>query len=207
MATLSRRAIRDTNATSAAEFALVLPVFLLFLLGTIDVGRWIWLANENEKAAQIGARWAVATDMVCNGLNSWSFAINQSPPIPQGSVVPKANFPGVNYAGGTATTCTCASGGTCSFPLTVNTTAYQNLVTRMRQIQPRLAASNVSVEYAWSGLGYSGDPNGPDVAPITTVKISNLRFRPLFLAGFGSIGVPGSEYSLTMEDGSGTFSN
>ncbi len=197
----------DRSATSAAEFALVLPPFLLFLLGTFDVGRFIWFVNENEKAAQIGARWAVATDLICDGLNDWSFAVDQSPPILQGGPVPQAVFPGVSFAGGSATTCTCATGGTCSFPLTADTAAFNTLVDRMQEIQPRLGADDVSIDYAWSGLGYSGDPNGPDVAPTVTVRIDNLGFRPLFLAGLLSLGIPGASYSLTMEDGDGDFAN
>ena len=62
------RFFKSDSAASAAEFALVLPPFLLFLLGTLDVGRFIWFVNENEKAAQIGARWAVATDFICDEL-------------------------------------------------------------------------------------------------------------------------------------------
>ncbi len=77
----------------------------------------------------------------------------------------------------------------------------------MQEIQPRLGAQDVSVNYAWSGLGYSGDPNGPDVSPVVTVRIRNLGFRPLFLAGLLSIGIPGASYSLTMEDSQGSFSN
>jgi hypothetical protein len=77
----------------------------------------------------------------------------------------------------------------------------------MHRIQPRIAASDVSVRYSWSGLGYSGDPNGADVAPTVTVALQNLSFRPLFLGGLIALGVPGASYSLTMEDGSGDFSN
>lgn len=206
---LLARFLDDRSAASAAEFALVLPPFLLFLLGTFDVGRFIWFVNENEKAAQIGARWAVATDMICTGLNegTWSFALQQSPPVLQGDPVPKSAFPGVSFAGGGATACTCKSGGTCSFPLTADTAAFADLVNRMQEIQPRLSASDVSVDYDWSGLGYSGDPNGPDVAPTVTVTIDNLDFRPLFLASLIAIGIPGASYSLTMEDGDGDYAN
>jgi hypothetical protein len=199
----------DCGAASAAEFALVLPAFLLFLLGTFDVGRFIWFVNENEKAAQIGARWAVATDMICTGLEegTWSFAVNQNPPILQGNTVPQSVFPGVSFAGGSASSCTCASGGTCSFPLTADTAAFNTLVGRMNEIQPRLGPNDVSIDYSWSGLGYSGDPNGPDVSPVVTVRIKNLGFRPLFLGGFITLGIPGASYSLTMEDGDGNYAN
>lgn len=204
---LLSRFLRDSSAASAAEFALVLPPFLLFLLGTFDVGRFIWFVNENEKAAQIGARWAVATDFVCDGLNDWSFAVDEDPPILQGGPVPQSAFPGVSFAGGSATACTCTSGGTCSFPLTADTAAFNTLVARMQEIQPRISAADVSIDYAWSGLGYSGDPNGADVAPIVTVTIDNLDFRPLFLGSLIPIGIPGASYSLTMEDGDGDIAN
>lgn len=201
------RFAHERNGSTAAEFAMIVPVFLLFLLGIIDVGRFIWAVNENEKAAQIGARWAVATDLICDGLNNWSFALNQDPPITQGSQVPKSVFPGVGFAGGAATTCECAPGGTCSFPLTADRDAFLRLVGRMSDIQPRVGPDNVRVDYSWSGLGYAGDPNGPDVSPTVTVTVGRLGFRPLFLAGFISLGIPGAQYSLTMEDADGVFAN
>ena len=38
-----------------------MPVLILFLLGIIDVGRYMWSINELEKATQMGARMAVVT--------------------------------------------------------------------------------------------------------------------------------------------------
>ena len=54
-----RAFMRETGAAGAAEFALILPLFLLFLLGIIDAGRYAWAFNQAEKATQVGARWAV----------------------------------------------------------------------------------------------------------------------------------------------------
>ena len=56
------RLILDRRASSAAEFALVLPAALLLLFGIIDVGRYAWQLNEYEKATQMGARHAVMLD-------------------------------------------------------------------------------------------------------------------------------------------------
>ncbi|MGX7927853.1 TadE/TadG family type IV pilus assembly protein [Tsuneonella sp. HG094] len=215
-----RRFVTDRTAASAAEFALVLPPFLLFLLGIFDVGRFIWFVNENEKAAQIGARWAVATDIIpggeigCDtpgssvaGLQCYSYSINGI--TPQGGIVAEDDFPTVTCTS-TGGTLSCECEATCPFSTDiddVSQSAFNRMVRRMQAIQPRLAGDDVSISYAWSGLGYSGDPNGADVAPIVTVSIGRLDFQPLFMAGFLSIGIPGASYSLTMEDGAGTTSN
>ena len=41
------------------EFALVLPLILLILLGTIDVGRWVFADNSVTNAAREGMRAAI----------------------------------------------------------------------------------------------------------------------------------------------------
>lgn len=194
--------LRDERATSAVEFALVVPLMLLFLLGIIDVGRFIWNLNQAEKATQIGARWAVVTDMIPSGLAGYSFATSGG--VAQGTVVPKSEFPGITC---NSTGCTCKSGGSCDFGTGRNADAFNRLVGRMNQIYGGIGSANVTVEYDWSGLGYAGDPSGPDVAPLVTVRTTGLQFRPTFLASIFDFGLPDLSYTLTMEDGQGTFGN
>jgi Flp pilus assembly protein TadG len=204
-----RRLAQDTDGGPAAEFALVLPVALLFLLGIIDVGRYMWEVNRAEKATQIGARYAAATDMVASGLASYSFAAQASGAIPAGTTVPVADFPGVDCSSdGSTTTCTCATGGTCAFPLTANSAAFNAMVARMDDIKKDITPAKVLITYSYSGLGFAGDPNGPDVAPIITVKLRNMQFTPLTGLLFRArLDLPDFSYALTMEDGSGTVSN
>lgn len=200
-----RRIHSDTCGASAAEFALVLPLLILLIFGTIDVGRYAWSLSQAEKATQTGARWAVTTDMIASGLYSYSFATSGG--IPQGTTVPQSSFPTVTcQSNGTTASCSCAS--SCSFGTTASNSAFTNLVTRMAQIYPGLTADNVVVTYSWSGLGFAGDPNGPDVAPLTTVSLRNVNFAPFSGQIFGGqIALPSFAYSLPMEDGSGTSSN
>jgi len=160
----------------------------------------------SSRSTQTGARWAAATNIIANGLAGYSFATGVDQ-IPSGTAVPASAFPGISCeSDGTTATCTCL--GTCNFPTTADNTAFTNLVDRMNEIKPDIANANVIVEYRHSGLGFSGDPNGPDVAPIISVQLRDLDFVPLTLMLFsGTIDLPDFSYSLTMEDGAGTWSN
>lgn len=199
----------DQHGASAGEFALVLPLFLLFLLGIMDAGRYAWAFNEAEKATQIGARWGVVTDALPSNMFSANFV---SGSVPQGGVVPKSAFAGVQCktTGQNATlTCECKIASKCGFdPTVTNNTAWTNLVNRMKAIYPRIAAKNVVVDYDWSGLGYAGDPNGPDISPLVTVSLRDVEFQPMTLMLFSaSLPIPSASYTLTMEDAKGTDSN
>ena len=197
----------DRSGASAAEFALLLPIVLLFLLGIIDAGRYAWEFNKAEKATQAGARYAVVTNLVPSGLQNYSFAVSGG--IPQGTVVPIDKFGGISCsdASGTAS-CTCIDATACAFGTAANDTAFANIVQRMQFLKQDITRANVQVDYLWSGLGYSGDPNGPDVAPLVNVQLKDLQFSPLTLFLFGgTIPLPSASYSLTLEDGVGTESN
>jgi hypothetical protein len=198
-----RSFIRDESGGPAAEFALVLPLALIFLFGIIDVGRYMWAVNRAEKATQVGARWAAATDIIASGLVDYSFAVDGG--VPQGQPVPQGDFPGVTC---TETACSCADGGNCAFDLDHDDDAFDLMIARMAQIDSRITGEKVTVDYGYSGLGFAGDPNGPDVAPIVTVSVADLNFAPLSGRLLGvTFALPDFRYSLTMEDGSGSYSN
>ena len=202
-----RTLIGDQRGASAAEYALVLPLLLIVLFGTIDVGRYAWSLNQAQKATQIGARWAVATDAIPS-IYGYSFATTGG--IPQGTIVPEASFPTIECKTVSGTpACSCAGNlSFCVIEPNKGSAAFTNLVNRMAKIEPDITANNVVVTYAWSGLGFAGDPNGPDVAPLTTVSLRNLNFAPFTSLIFGGqVSLPAFAYSLPMEDGSGTSSN
>lgn len=197
------RLCADTRA-SAAEFALVLPVFLLLFLGTIDVGRFMWNTAQLEKATMMGARYAVVTDMVPSALSTYNFASLSG--VSSGDTVPQSAFPGVVCTAPSGTvSCTCIA--SCAFPTTANQTAFDNIVTTMRRFYGGIGPENVVVQYEYSGLGYAGNPNGSDVDPIVSVAVIGMDFNPLISGTIGSIGLPGTSHSLTNEDGEGSFSN
>ncbi len=53
------RAMRDDNGQSLVEFALILPVLLLLILGLIDVARAVEEENTLAFAAREGTRYAI----------------------------------------------------------------------------------------------------------------------------------------------------
>lgn len=194
----------DRSGTSAAEFAMVLPLLLLFLLGLIDAGRFMWECNRAEKATQMGTRFAVATDPVASGLTSYSFATTGE--VAAGSSVPTANFDKAT-CDNSSCSCSASTGAFCD-SVGYNGTAFSNTVARMAAMYPPIQASNVQVEYRNAGLGFAGNPDGPDVSPLVTVRLSGLTFRPismLFLST--SLPMPGFDATLSLEDASGNQSN
>lgn len=82
---------RRRRGQALAEFALVIPIFLLMLFGIIDIGRYVYTANAMGNGAREGARAGsvgVRPSPVCDGLsrqncviavaraNSWGVAPN-----------------------------------------------------------------------------------------------------------------------------------
>jgi TadE-like protein len=214
-----RKLLHNRAGGTAAEFAMVLPLALIFLFGMIDAGRYMWEVNQLEKATQIGARWAVATDLIPSDagadddLYDYNFATTTSG-ILQGDPVPASDFPGVSCsssAGTVSCACKSAEAGACPFSVDVGdqgADAFDAMIGRMQNIKPNITADNVTVDYDYSGLGFAGDPNGPDVAPLVTISLQNMTFQPLtFILFNADIDLPSASYSLTMEDGAGSFSN
>ena len=86
------------------EFGLILPLLLLFLLGIIDAGRFLWEFNRAEKATQAGARFAVVSDPVAPGLITADYVGVGG--LTQGDIIPASAFGKVTC---TSTACTCTS--------------------------------------------------------------------------------------------------
>lgn len=197
----------DRSGASAVEFALVLPLLLFMMFGIIDGGRFLWEINRAEKATQVGARVAIVTDILDDGLANHSYLGDTSggSALLQGDVIPAAAL-GMLVCNSSG--CTCSSGTCPTVSLPGNySTRFGRIVTRMSQMKPDIAASNVTVAYRGSGLGYAGDPNGIDIAPLVTVELTGLQFRPLTGLMLATINLPAFRTTLTAEDSSGTQSN
>jgi len=208
-----RLIITCRRGASAAEFAMVLPLLLLLIFGIIDGGRFLWEMNRAQKATQYGARFAAVTNMVPAGLANYSFATDSEvPAVPPGSAVPRSSFTSVS-----CTATGCATGDPaddCKIseaPVGPNPgfdpEALTRIARRMRMIYPVIADTNVRVTYCNVGLGFAGDPYGPDVAPQIIISLTGLNFVPLTSLLLANIPLPASSGSMTLEDGIGNVSN
>ena len=198
-----RKLLYDRTASSAAEFALVLPLLLIFLLGIIDTGRWMWTYNRAEKATQMGARMAVVTNAIAPGIGSSYVGVGG---LTQGDAIPAAQFGTIRCI---STGCSCVT-TPCPTVGTQDVTTFNAVVTRMQGYLPTLSASNVTIEYSSSGLGYAGNPNGADLSPLVTVKIGTptaLQFQPITSFLLTTMNMPTFTTTLTAEDLSGAQSN
>jgi len=77
MSTPFRR--RDRRGQSLVEFALILPVFILVLIGLFDMGRAIYAYNTVSNAARAAARVAIVNQ---NAIAIQNEATDQSPGLP-----------------------------------------------------------------------------------------------------------------------------
>jgi hypothetical protein len=204
--------LRCRRGATAAEFAMVLPLALLLLFGIFDTGRYAWEVNQAEKAVQMGARYAVATALVADGLNSYEldeYNAYCGGTLKPGDPICAEALGQISCTGsGASASCRCAA-APCPNLGDVNRVAFANLLSRMRFILPRLQPENVTVSYAGSGLGFAGDPGEDDdgdplsdIAPIVTVQIDGLALRTMTMFG-GEIALPRTSASLTLEDGTG----
>jgi Flp pilus assembly protein TadG len=196
----ARLLFRHRGGAAGAEFALVLPLLILLLFGIIDVGRWMYTYNRAAKATQMGARMAVVTNYLSTSVGaSYVNTTCGGTTLTQGDSIPAACLTNV--------TCTSAGGCTPGGSVANFSADFNAIVNKMRAFMPEIQASNVTIEYTQSGLGYAGNPGGPDLAPIVTVRLSGLQFRPTMALGVHTMNMPDFHTSLTFEDGTGAQSN
>jgi Flp pilus assembly protein TadG len=61
-----RRLAGDRRGTTAAEFALIVPVFVAMVFGSVELGRFMWVRNSLQTAAEAAARCSAIRAPACS---------------------------------------------------------------------------------------------------------------------------------------------
>ena len=193
-----RRLIRDERGTSSVEFVIVATVFFMLIFGIIDFSRAMWEWNAAAKATHWGVRHAIVNDMVSKKLASFSgvlAGVNAGENVDATVVVAKLG----------ADTFTCTNTG-CNGNRDTSTDfddiAFGLIVARMQLIYDKIQPENVVVAYRHIGLGFAGDPLGPDLHPLVTVRLTGMQFNFVTpgLAGILNMAMPDFAATMTGED-------
>lgn len=201
---MMKRLLRSNGGASAAEFALVLPLLMVLTLGTIDVGRYFWELNRAKKATQYGVRYATVVNPVEGAIASESFlgVVVGSTTLTQGDIIPAEAMGEIactRDAGATAS-CSLVDGTALSGTSVPDNDTFSDILARMQAMYPAIQEENLVVTYQGSGLGYAGDPNGADIAPLVTVRLRDLPFTPVTGFLLVDMTLPPVASSLTAED-------
>lgn len=186
-----RNYLTDDTGAAAAEFALVSIIFLSLMLGVIDMARLMWELNSAKAATRAAARLAVVSAPAAQTLVNYDAMTALG--LAAGQQVPSTENGGPPTI--TCSSTSCSSGS-------LNTTSFNAIVAVMQGHYGRIQAANVQVEYRPVGLGFAGNPYGPDVEPLVTVRITGVQFAPGILQAFGvqPFNMPAVASSLSGED-------
>jgi hypothetical protein len=164
--------------------------------------------NAASKATELGGRLAAVSDPVSSDLSSLtglSSGVNPGDPMPYFERVCSGSSQ------------SCSNGGTYS-ATAMNTIVYgrgnsacgtvaSGQLAAMCNVYSGLTASNVTITYEQTGLGFAGSPSGP--TPTVTVQTTGLRFNFFFLnglLGLAPMNMPTMRTTITGEDLSTTGS-
>ena len=200
----------DEIGSVLVEFAILLPIVVLVLFGSVDLLYAFYQWNAAAKAVEVGARIAAVSDPVAVGLNSLSNVavlngVNTGGTMPSFSVI----------CNGLVAACSCTGmcGGITESSYSAaamnrvlfgrgsvgcgDATSYYT--TGMCDVLPSIGAANVVIKYQQTGLGYAGRPGG--AVPTITVSLQNMSFQFFFLRSLGvSIQMPAMTTTITAED-------
>jgi Flp pilus assembly protein TadG len=192
------RLFRDRRGITSVEFAVVAVLFFTAVLAVIDFGRLLWQWNLATQATRIGARAAAVVDIAAIDLRRLDGTLY----VLAGNAVP------ADAVSPNPTICTrdgCGPALGALNPAGLDATAFSRIVARMQAHDRWIGPANVIVEYRHIGLGTAGNPTGPDIDPLITVRLRDLRFDFMGLAflHIPPISLPDFRATMTAEDGRG----
>lgn len=199
-----RAFLGDRRGISTIEFALVAMLFFMFILGIIDFSRAMWEWNMAAKATYAGVRLAVVTDMVAEDWQTYSGlgdsvcddGVTKTATCGAGGEIatPPASL-------ANPTTCIDTGCDGSSDPSRFDAAAFNRILAEVQSVFNRVEAQNLEIQYRHFG-GFAGNPVGPDVSALVTVRLRNMDFLFISLGfiGLDTMDMPGFAATLTGED-------
>jgi Flp pilus assembly protein TadG len=199
----------DETGAVFVEFAIMIPVVVMIVCGSIDFLYAFYQLNAAAKAVELGARIASVSDPVAAGLNNLPNAAVLNGAVPEGPLPPFTVTCGDER---------CSCSGTCTGmtdnpfdSAAMNRIVYGRNATScgnfaadhtigMCNLLPSITPADVVIVYTQTALGYAGRPGGP--VPTITVSLQNMRFQFFFLTPLLGvhIAMPPVTASVTAQD-------
>jgi hypothetical protein len=164
---MSRR--RGSSGQALVEFALIIPIFLVLLLGIFDFGRVVWASNSLAHAAREGARFAI----VHGG--------SPMDPCPVGPLAPEYD-PKLM--------------GTCPHPVSPSTQAVKDAALSAALAGGTSTAVTVCYGAGCSGNTDATGATNARGTPVTVTVTSQVPLSAASLLGFSTFSVSGSSTML-----------
>ncbi|MDW4499973.1 TadE/TadG family type IV pilus assembly protein [Sulfitobacter sp. D35] len=148
------RFLRGTSGSAMVEYAIVLPLFLLMVLGIVDFGR---LGSDYvmvKKALERGVRIAAVRPALCPGVPQTHVRASVHPNVTPPKFGTSCSVGGI-----------CADPGAISCALDPATPAGAEIWNRIEAVMPSLVtAQDITVTYGFDeNLGFLGGPYVPSV--------------------------------------------
>lgn len=100
---LWRRWLAHQDGATAVEYAIVAPMFFMFVFGTLEAGRLVWMQLTLDRAVAMAARCAAVNPSVCGtAATVRAYAVAQAPGV---------TFPATAFNVATSTAKVCVTGG------------------------------------------------------------------------------------------------
>lgn len=157
--------LSSISGAALAEFALILPLLVLFTFGIVEFSYMMWQRQQAEQAVAEALRFATTRSLLV------ASSFNDCGPT---STVTVTEAAGTSCSAITDAdkntwneTCTTSSNNVC------NSATLNEMVAVMQQFRPEITASNLQVDLYGAGLGFVGF--GKPV-PIVKVSLVNMPY-------------------------------
>jgi Flp pilus assembly protein TadG len=163
--------LKDAAGGVTVEFVAIFPALLLTAFFVFEMIVSMYYVGGVEKAAQLGARMAITSNYAVTTLTPGQAIVGATSTTVPGALCIKGNCTSF-------TTQTCV-GSTLAAPCSA--ADFNAIVNRMRScttctgISSLIQASNVTITYSDSGLGFATG----NIVPIVTVTVSGLTYPTL----------------------------